>query len=157
MKIERIALWGQVLGNLGVVATLVFLALEVRDNSKALRSRAFLERNATLAQPFLSDSELPAVLAKIKSVDGPEPLEESYMRRYELSYSEAAIWTRHIVALWTTLEAEYALLGHSEGLRDRIRLLLAYPDQALFFDGGGLDWLSSSDFRSYVERVAAEP
>jgi hypothetical protein len=157
MKRERIELWAHILGNFGVVVTLVFLALEVRDNSKALRSQAFIERNATLTQPFLRDSELPAILAKIKSVDGAEPLNEAYIQRYELGYDEAAIWIRHVLAIWTTLEAEYALLGDSEGLKSRIRLLLAYPDQELWYDGGGLDWLSSSEFRSYVERVAAEP
>ena len=156
MKLEQVAHWAEILGNFGVIVTLVLLMLQIGDNTQALRGQAILERGAAFTEPFLSESQAPTVLAKIKAVDGPEPLVDAYMGRYDLTYEEGALWTRHQLSVWTSLEAEYVVLGDSEELGSRIQILLPFPDQALWFENDGPDWLRTPGFRSYIERVRAE-
>lgn len=155
MKLERVAHWAEIFANVGVIVTLVLLMLQVRDNTRALEGQAILQRGAAFTDPFLSESAAPEVLAKIKAVDGLEPAVAAYMERYDLTYAEAALWLRHLLSLWTSLEAEYAVLGDSEELSQRIRVLLPFPDQEIWFDNGGPEWLSTPGFRAYIERLRA--
>lgn len=155
MRAERVAHWVEITANLGVIVTLVVLILQVADNTRALRGQAIAERGTAFTEPFLSESMAPSVLAKIKAVDGPEPLVQAYMDRYDLTYEEGAVWTRHVLSLWTSLEAEFAVLGTSDELRGRIQILLPFPDQMLWFEHGGPEWLSTPGFRSYVESLRA--
>lgn len=155
MRVERVAHWADVLGNFGVIVTLVLLIIQVQDNTQALRGQAIVERSAAFTDPFMADSDVPAVLAKIKAVDGPEPVVRAYMDEYNLTYEEGAIWLRHMLSLWTSLEAEYAVLGESEELTSRIEIMLPFRDVELWFDNGGHLWLSTPQFREYIERVRA--
>lgn len=156
MKLERVAHWAEILANFGVIVTLVLLMLQVRDNTRALHGQAILQRGAAFTDPFLSESAAPTVLAKIKAMDGPEPAVAAYMDRYDLTYEEGAVWLRHIHSLWTSLEAEFAVLGESAELEQRIRILLPFPDVVIWFENGGPDWLSTPGFRDYVQRLRAE-
>ena len=56
MKLERVAHWAEILGNFGVIVTLVLLALQIQDNTRTFRSQAIVERAAPLLEPFLSES-----------------------------------------------------------------------------------------------------
>ena len=78
------------------------------------------------------------------------------MERYDLTYEEGALWSRYQNSIWTSLEAEYAVLGESDELSDRIRILIPWADVDLWFENGGPEWLSTPEFRSYIERLRAE-
>ncbi len=156
MKLDRAARWAEILANIGVIITLVVLIFQVRDNSRVLRSQSILSRSAAFTEPFFSESLAPSVLAKIKAVDGAEPIVAAYMDRYNLTYEEGAVWSRHLLSLWSSLETEYALFGPSPGLSDRIRILLPFPDEQLWIEHGGLVWLSTPEFQRYVEGLRAE-
>jgi len=156
VKLERASHAVEILANVGVIVTLVLLILQVRDNTRALEGQAIIQRGAAFQEPFVSESSVPAILAKIKAVDGPEPLVTAYMDRYGLTYEEAAIWNRHVWSVWTALEAEYAVLGESPELSQKIRILLPFPDVEVWFEHGGADWYNTPGFREYVERLRAE-
>jgi hypothetical protein len=155
MRAERVAHWVEIFANIGVIVTLMVLILQVADNTRALRGQAIAERGAAFTEPFLLESMVPGVLAKIKAVDGPEPVVQALMDRYNLTYEEGAVWTRHIFSTWTSLEAEFAVLGASDELGGRIQILLPFPDIELWFEHGGSDWLSTPGFRDYVEGLRA--
>ncbi|MEN8375677.1 MAG: hypothetical protein ABFS34_09535 [Gemmatimonadota bacterium] len=157
MNVDRAARWAEVLANFGVIVTLVVLIIQVQDNTRSLRGQAILDRAAVFTEPFISsESLLPTTLAKLTAVDGAESVVAAYMDRYDLTYEEGAAWTRHKLATWTSLEAEYAVLGPSTGLRERIRILFPFPNERIWLTGGGLDWLSTAEFRDYVLDVYAE-
>jgi hypothetical protein len=157
VKLDRLAHWAEILANFGVIVTLVLLTLQVRDNTNALQGQAVFQRGAAFTAPYLSESRAPAILAKIKAVDGVEPVVAAYMERYDLTYEEGAVWLRHVFSIWTSLEAEYAVLGESPDLAHRIQLLFPYPDQEIWLDNEGTSFLSTPRFRDYVERLRAEP
>ena len=153
MKLDTTARWAEVLGNIGVVVTLVLLLVQIQDNTQVLRSQAFVDRGAALNEPFLSATELPAIIAKIKAVDGEHPMIRAYMDRYDLSYAEGEIWSRHVLSQWITLEAEYTMVGDSPALASRVSQFLGFPDQQIWFENGGPAWLSNPDFRTYMDRA----
>lgn len=156
MKLDRVAPWAEVLANLGVIVSLLFFVREVQDNTQTLRIQAAEERAAALSRPILTNPGLADILAKIKTVDGYEPNAVAFVKRYDLTYAEAVIWIRHLGEMWSGLEAEYAQLGPSQQLEQRIRQLLAVPDQALWFDTGAPDWYLGNEFRTYATSLRAE-
>lgn len=148
MKLDDTARWAEILGNLGVVVTLVLLLLQIQDNAQILQGQAFVERGAALNDPFVNDTALPSIIAKIKAVDGEDPMIRAYMDRYALSYAEGEVWARHVLSMWVGLEAEYTTFGASESLARRMSQLLQYPDQQIWYDNDGSSWLSSISFQA---------
>ena len=155
MNMKQAANWAEIIASGAVVASLVFLIFEVRDNTRVVEQQSIRDRSAALNDAFVRDPRIPAILAKIKKVDGPEPGEQAFMDRYDLSYEEAAIFVRMVAAMWNGLEAEFTLNGASPTLEENIQLLMLYPDEQLF-----LKWtpqLSSQSFMNYIEKVRRAP
>jgi hypothetical protein len=91
MKLQDVAHWAEILASLAVVVSLVFLTLEIRENTISLESQAIRHRSIALNSTFARNPKIPEILAKTKAVDGPEPLEHAYVERYGLIYEEASI------------------------------------------------------------------
>ena len=115
MKVQRVAHWAEILANLGVIVTLVLLLLQVRETPRPWRARRSFSGGGVHRPVSLGVSRTWRS-AKIKDVDGPEPEVAAYMARYDLTYEEGAVWHRHIVSLWTSLEAEYTVFGDPKSL-----------------------------------------
>ena len=143
----------ETLGFLGVMTGLVFVGIEIQQNTRVLRREAALARAASLTEPYLGDSPLPAILELIKSVDGFDPQTSPFMEQYDLSYQQALIWTRHLFQLWFGLEADYMLEGVSPGVENRVALLLGAPDNQLFWEVIDPLVFSSPQFVAYVGGV----
>ena len=153
MRLERAVHWAEILGQVGVIVTLVILILQIRDNTRVLKSQAIMQREAPLTEHFLGESPLPSILAKIKAVDGPEPTVQPFIERYGLSLEESVAWTRHVQSVWNAMAAEYAILGESEMLAQRINGLLGAADHLLWLETGGARRLGDPDFAAYVNEV----
>ncbi len=98
------------------------------------------------------ESDLSAILAKIKAVDGPDSNIVPFMEAYELTYSEAALWERHLWYVWEVLEAEYVANGPSETLDNTVLSLLIARDVQLYVENsGGIRF--STEFRRYIDRL----
>jgi len=155
VKLRRVAHWVEIIANVGVIATLLILILQVRDNTQVLRSQAIVQRAAPLLQPFIEQAPIPDILAQIKAVDGSEPMVQAYMDRYGLTYADGNSWARHVSQVWVSMEAEYALFGGSDFLDGRIRGLLSSQDQRIWYENGGAQRALSDVFLEYVEEVSA--
>jgi hypothetical protein len=156
MKLDRWAQLAEIAASIAVVATLIILTLEIRDNTRALEGQAVRERSAALSEAYVRSPLIPSILAKVKEVDGPEPAETALMDRYDLSYEEAAIYGRFLGQILTGLEAEYLSVGPSPGLRDRIQLLFLFPDVRLNWDAGA-PVVQDEKFREYVAKLRELP
>jgi len=153
MKLDRIAQWAEVLANVGVLVSVVFLVLQIQENTQILRIQAAERRAAALNTPLITNPQLPEILSKIKAVDGAEPHVKAFMDRYELTYVEAVVWMRYLGDLWSGLNAEYAQLGPSKELAHRIEQLLAFPDETLWLDTDAAAWFLSDDFQAYLASI----
>lgn len=151
--LEQAAHWAEIVASLAIIVSLVFLIQEVRYNNLILERQALMDRTAAFNSPFLQDSALASILARIKAVDGREPVEDALAERYDLSYEDAVRWNRHLSLLWTVLEAEYRSNGWSPILEGTARTLLSSPDNRLFWEQGAPQ-VTSGGFRARVSEVA---
>lgn len=153
-KIQEFALVAEIVAAIAIVASLLFLANEVRENTRAMEAQFVRDRSEAIASPFLDTARLPKILEKIKAIDGIEPLEQAYMDRYELTHEEASIWTRYQDTLWKGLQAEYVVTGATPELEAYIKDLLMYPDVDLSWEQR---WgVSNTEFIAYVEQLQNE-
>jgi hypothetical protein len=153
MNLESWTQRAEIIASFAVVVTLVFLLLEVRSNTLAIERQAHLDRAESMAAPFLATPDLARVLAKVKAVDGMEPLNQAFAKRYDLSAEESIVWVRHLSAIWDGLQADYTYTGQTEQVDQFARSLLSYPDNQMYWKFQGA-WYSA-DFRSYVESILA--
>jgi hypothetical protein len=154
MKTEKLAHWAEIISSLVVVITLIFLIHEVQRNTTALERQSEMDRNASLTTPFFEAPELSSVMAKIKAVDGPDPLPQALMERYGLTYEEADLWGRLMYGMWFGVEADFDALGPEE-VEDMLRTLFSTADNRLFWETLR-DHFSNSQFVSFVDSIAAE-
>ena len=153
MKLQEWANWSEIVASIAVIVTLVFLAQEVRNNTLALERQADLDRASALSDPFFEAPELAGVLAKIKAVDGEDPLPRALEERYGLTPEEAILWERHLRLVWLEHEADFSRTGPTPELEAWIAGTLAVPDNRLYWETMGVH--SGPDFRAFVDGVAA--
>lgn len=152
MKLDRWAHWAEIGASVAVVASLVFLIQQVRQNTQMLERQFALDRATAFNAPYLEDSSFPAILSRIKEVDGIEGVEEAFVERYDLDYEDAVRWVRHLALVWTMLESDYSANGRSEALDAVAWSLLGSPDNQLYWQHGAPQ-LTSGAFRAYVSEL----
>ncbi|MCG6955988.1 MAG: hypothetical protein LJF04_08350 [Gemmatimonadetes bacterium] len=154
MKLQQWAQGAEIVASIGVVVTLVILVQEVRWNTRALERQSDLDRAQALTTPFFEAPELASVLAKIKSVDGNDPIPQAFIDRYELTPEEAILWERHLWLVWLDHEAEFERSGPSPKLEAWIRGALASPDNRTYWGVARQD--AGPGFRAFVDALAAD-
>lgn len=154
MTLEKWAHWAEIVASGAVIVTLVVLVQEVRGNTRALERQADLDRAAALTTPFFEAPELASILAKIKSVDGADPVVQALSDRYGLTSEEAILWERHLWRVWLEHEADFSRTGPSGELQAWIKGALATPDNRLYWDLRGP--ASGPGFRALVDGLASQ-
>ncbi len=150
MNWNAIGAVGEILGALAVVATLFYVARQIRENTRAVARQSHLDRARNVAEPMLSSPHnLPRIYAKIKAIDGSEPLTQALMETYDLDVEESVAWARYHHQIWFGLEADYLFGGRSQQLAALIKVLLSFPDVKLFWQHEK-DWVYTREFVAYV-------
>jgi hypothetical protein len=70
MNLQSWAHWSEITASYAVVETLIFLLVEVGNNTRAIERQANLDRSASISASFLTSPDLARILAKVKAVDG---------------------------------------------------------------------------------------
>ena len=93
MNVDKFNSWLTLLANVGVLAGIVFLALEIKQNTQMLERQAHLERSGNISGLLVEPgSALPGIYAKVKAVDGAmEPVTQAIMDTYDLEVREAVV------------------------------------------------------------------
>jgi hypothetical protein len=149
MKLQQWAHWAEITASFAVVVTLILLIQEVQGNTRAIERQAALDRASALNSPFLDNAQLASVLAKIKAVDGQDPIPEAYVERYSLTQEEAIIWERHVWQVWSGFQADFLEGGPSEDLIRILQLLLQEPDHQLYWELAAQD--HNPGFHTFVD------
>jgi hypothetical protein len=136
-------------GLVAIIASLVLLIVEVRENTLAMERQTAVDRAAALTAPFF-ESDLASITAKILAVNDPDgSYLATYIEVFDLSHEEAILWERHLWFVWEVLEAEYRADGASEKLNNQISILLVNRDNQIYIEGV-MNFRFSSEFREYV-------
>jgi len=153
MDTDRLNRWLTLVANLAVVAGIIFLAIEIRQNTLSNERQMLMERISGSMDPYFSSPELVEVWAKVKAVDGLEPVAAEYINRYNLTPEEAVLWSRLVHRGWYVQQAHFIVDAPSEDLATAIREFYhLYPDVRIVFDINE-DSALNEDFVAYVESV----
>jgi hypothetical protein len=147
--------YGEFVGAVAVVATLIYLTIQIRQNNLMLRRQAHMDRNASITSPFLEPgSRLLGVYAKLNTADGTvEPITSDLMSRYELDLEEAVLWARYLHQILLGFEADFLFVGRSVQLEKIIDVLFRFPNFQLFWEHER-EWVFDSSFVAYVDALA---
>ena len=158
-QVVRNPQWSQyveALTGLGVIVSLIVLIVEVRATTGAIERQMLLDRADRSAAPYLAGPEIMEAYESIKAKDGYEPMVDSFMVHYDLRPGPAGAWVRFLGQGWRGTEADFAYSGPSESLARRIRTLLEYPDQQVFWSFTLASSNVSPEFLAYVRSVAGD-
>jgi len=146
MKLEKWALIAEIVGAVAIVVTLIFLIVEVRGNTEAIRAanrQSLATRAQEMALTLATEPDLRRAIAETNGVEVPGPddgfvtanlriAEEAYLLYLDGQLSEDYWQTRAAVALDGLRSA--TLRNNYESLRDRgffTSEFTAWLDQAL--------------------------
>jgi hypothetical protein len=155
MKSGRLQVIVEILTGISIVISLVLLTAEVRGNTRALERQIRMDQGQSIAEPILESDVLREAYRVVKARDGVEPGIAAYLERYELTEEQAIAWTRFVLWIWTSREADFEYLGRDPDLRASIEGLLRFPDNVLFWETGGAAAFTPA-FREWVEEIRAD-
>lgn len=145
---EAIGAIGEVFGAVGVIATLGYLAVQIRQNTSSLRASTFHDtiRDLTACSELLaSDADLTRIYHEgLRDFESLEPIEKQRFGAYLLVLCRR---TENMV-----YQTQYGALDSAswEGLRHTMRSALSQPGAAAWWARSRLHF--NSGFREYVER-----
>lgn len=134
MNLKRIALITEIVGGVGILATLIILLFEVRENNSLVDRQMRLDRADLSVSLMVNSPYLPGILAKIKAVDSDSvgSATTALMSRYNLTFEEADRFVRYLRRQWFGFEADY--FAGTPDLDRVVRNMLTFPDQALYWE-----------------------
>ena len=156
MDTDRLNRWLTLVANLGVIVGIVILAIEIRQNTATQELQMRMDRISGVMDPFFESPELLGVWAKVKAIDGLEPVAQKYMDRYQLTPEEAALWSRLVHRDWYVMQAQFITEGPSEDIERTIAHYYdLYPDFRIVFEANE-DSALSDEFIEYVDSIVGD-
>lgn len=152
MNVRKAALIAEIIGGIGVIVSLLFLAFQVKSNSAVLAAQAVLqlrESNSLMARDLITDDELADVV--YRGYEDYEALSDFERWRFEFWVTEVLT---HRMTAWKY--AQQGLLDPEEVQTWQASTcgLLALPSARLVWDKHD-PWIRP-DFRADVERVCSQ-
>ena len=111
MNWDAIGAIGEILGSIVVLASLIYIAIQVRDTKIAATRTVRIERNNALSKTMLETPEISEIVAKINEVDGSGPFVSELQATYGLTAAQAERYHRYLATAWRTLETDFLTLG----------------------------------------------
>ena len=128
---DRLNQWLTLLANLGVIAGLIFVGIEVRQNTLAIER----ELNTSFADNVhgrLSDSDyLAPIVTKIMAKELDFEMLAELKNEYELTDIEAQRWWRHLMQIWLRYQADWVYRGRAVNDCQHERFLMEFQDNQL--------------------------
>ena len=117
MKKASLDSWLSLFANFGVIIGIVFLAIEIQQNTMALNREIELSGLEYSLGRFVESDHLPDIVAKVAESspdsDSTRGLERTIMEEFNLSSSEAARWWRWILSQWLRDEVDWKYTGEN--------------------------------------------
>ena len=130
------------LANIGVIAGIVFLAIEIQQNTGEIRSQASLGINDALARmnaAIYQDSELPDILIRGReSLSNLDPVEYERFQAFYLERVNLAVYV-------SNLEREDTTDVHINYIGVVAREIASYPGVGEFWASMREDWAGSDE------------
>lgn len=151
-KLQAWALTAEVVSGIAVVATLIFLAFEMRDNTNASQAQTYqiLMREVNEYRKMLAEPELAEVFEKQRT-EGWQSLDNIQKRQYRSL--NLIIWSIYESAFFAN---KRGVLGESEWSRFDARLCDFFESSQTLWASGeptSIRELHTEEFVEYVENL----
>lgn len=152
MQISKVKEFGEVLSIAAVLITLIFLIVEVRENTAAIRTESFGESISRLNDwrlELAADSNLTRLFVEFNS---GEEINPDAIERQQIAFIIGALWSIYESAFYAR---DYGTLGESEWTRMEQMMCRQFdnlPARQGFWDGMLQNQLST-EFRIFVEET----
>jgi hypothetical protein len=153
MNWEAIGAIGEVVGAAGVIASLVYLAVQIRQNTRSIRrasGRQSGEKNAVALRSLAEHAELFS--GDFIGLDGLASLDRSQRTRFDMIFG---MWMQAIEQTFADVREGLVESEYATPYRDYLRRLLSCP--------GGVQWWSerrawfSASFQREVDHLIEHP
>ena len=139
MTIEQLGSLGELIGGLAVLATLVYLSVQIRQAKDMFTIETRRNRGDRLVQFFGNEVKSPylaPILQKMQDQHGYGPEQEALIESYGLTKLEAIRWTAHLSTLWEPIILEYENLPKELRTREDgfVYNMARFPDQRIFLE-----------------------
>jgi len=139
MTIEQLGSLGELISAMAVLATLVYLSVQVRQAKDMFTIETRRNRGDRLVQFFGNEVKSPylgPILQKMQDQHGYGLEQDALIEAYGLTKLEAIRWTAHLSTLWQPIILEYENLPEELRTRedDFIYNMARYPDQRIFLE-----------------------
>ncbi len=131
MKLSELNDWFTLVANLGVVAGLVFLGLEMQQNTRLAERELAVSQSDNIHGQIVESDFLSEILIKINAVQGITNIVSDYMEVYGMSEAEAQRWWRYIFQVWNYNQADWIYRGRPT--EDCEVFQLRFLDHELFY------------------------
>ena len=152
MKLKNYALMAEIVGAVGIVLSLVFVGIQIKDNSDILAAQSVFdlrESNSLMVRDLITNRDLLEVITR-GHLDY-ESLTDEEIPRYTLWVGE--VLTRRMTA-WKYAEEGLLEAEEIEAWQNHTCQFLALPGPSRIWEKGGA-WVRA-DFRASVEQVCSE-
>jgi|GEM_PF-1864967 len=133
MDLENINQWLSLIANLVVLVGIIFLAIEIQQNTNAARYEAVLAQQEIINGPFTNTDRLPEILAQVHEVQGGDNVPIELSETYSLSMADSLRMARYLTQIWQTNEANWLLLGEDETICIFSNVLLRAQDNEIYW------------------------
>ena len=144
---EAIGAIGEVVGGVAVIATLLYLAIQIRQNAQSVRNAASLSVNEGLAEinrRLSNDAEFADLwLRGLKDYRGLTNVERARFAAYALDIMNLALYVDNIAK--TTVQDERTANVHINYLQYITRLIRENPGLGQFLDSLEGRWVGPED------------
>jgi len=100
MNLEKLNPWLTLLSNVAVVAGIIFLAMEIQQNSETIRISNETEQRRNVLGRYVEVESLAEIEALIGETTGFTPIEIRLIEDYGLSPEQAKRWWRFMLDQW---------------------------------------------------------
>jgi hypothetical protein len=132
MNLDKLNIWLALIANLGVIAGLVFVGLEVRQNTLAMEREIRISFADNVHGQIAESDYLAPIVSKIMEEDGNAVAVNELMVEYELSAEEAQRWWRHLLQIWLRDQADWIYEGEIDCANSIFKM--RFKDQQILFN-----------------------
>jgi hypothetical protein len=154
MKLAALNDWLTLIANIGVLAGLIFVGLEIRQNTLALEREISISSAESTHGVVANSDYLAQINQKMTEVNGAIGPVVALQELYGLSEEEAHRWWRYLFQVWLRNQADWIYGGKEDDACVRAVQLMRWRDNQVFFET--MKFSLDQDYVACVEAATME-
>jgi len=134
LKLKNLNEWLTLAANVGVLAGIVFLGLEIQQNTKAIERDIQIQSSEVRHGQIANSDYLPSITVKLNEVQGRSSIVTQFIEEFGFTTEEANRWWRYLAQNWEQNEADWIYRGRPPDDCPIALRLIEFKDNQLFYE-----------------------